>query len=705
MPDLDLRGCRTTPLLSYLKALGIFRHVAKADSEARLWWSREGFARLRSRFDDDGLVQFFMEEYEPSPITSPWNGGSGYFPGTYHRSAIETLGTVESSGHPRLTAIRATIQAARGLLGGRESIGDKDSKAAFLQQWRALCPDPALDWLDASMVLSSSGPTMNPILGAGGGDGRLDFSANFLGRLIDCLPHVFSDGPLTNARAWARGAINGDPVEVVSASVGMFSPGDAALPNSSSSPREDSFVNPWGFVLMLEGVLFFAGGTGRRLNADRPAFPFAVSTISHVGRSLDVGADANTKGELWLPVWNRPAGLTSIIRLFAEGRTQDGRHQARNGRELRRAVADAGVDRGISAFERFVFVQRRTKDYREAIPAGHVPVRSIASADMLRTADWWLDRARPLPTTNLRRTLGELERAEADVTAASNEQVSLERWLLALARTQRAVARRPSSRDTSGSSYVAPLGGLDPRIVWSLEDSVEHRLARALAAIGRDPGDTSFRSLVEPVVPASRGRFEWRNGNPRTSADLRRPMALLVSFAEKQLTEPSGSGTALDRLPDTRRARLADVATFLDGATDDARIVQLAYAFSLCRPCDQRPSSRSRRTGGLDRLYAVCRLATDPRKNDDETAIRRSPEIVGRLAAGNASLALRAATRRLRANGSSPMRSLETIEGSAESARRIAAALAFPLALADRVLLERTVLIPDEQPSSEGAIA
>ena len=41
--------------------------------------AREAFV-LGTTLTDEELVRFFLDEYRPSPIISPWNGGSGFFP-------------------------------------------------------------------------------------------------------------------------------------------------------------------------------------------------------------------------------------------------------------------------------------------------------------------------------------------------------------------------------------------------------------------------------------------------------------------------------------------------------------------------------------------------------------------------------------------------------------------------------------------------
>lgn len=74
-----LDGCAPQPLAHYLKALGILRLVSEqADSNARGWWQGNRF-KLATTLDQAALKNFFLNEYQPTPIVAPWNRGSGFF--------------------------------------------------------------------------------------------------------------------------------------------------------------------------------------------------------------------------------------------------------------------------------------------------------------------------------------------------------------------------------------------------------------------------------------------------------------------------------------------------------------------------------------------------------------------------------------------------------------------------------------------------
>src|SRR5215831_7064488 len=90
--QIALSGCSPEPLASYLKALSLLRLVSEQkDSAARGWWERDVFY-LDLECDEAELIRFFLEEYRPTPIVAPWNGGSGFYEGNdiAGREAIRT---------------------------------------------------------------------------------------------------------------------------------------------------------------------------------------------------------------------------------------------------------------------------------------------------------------------------------------------------------------------------------------------------------------------------------------------------------------------------------------------------------------------------------------------------------------------------------------------------------------------------------------
>ena len=123
MNRLLLPGCGSTPLASYLTALGVLRIVAmQKDAGARGRWVGHRF-ELSTSLDEAGLVAFFTDEYVPTPILAPWNGGSGFYPKD-NRVAIEAI---LNSSAPRLGPYRSALETARDLL-ARLGIDEKVGK-------------------------------------------------------------------------------------------------------------------------------------------------------------------------------------------------------------------------------------------------------------------------------------------------------------------------------------------------------------------------------------------------------------------------------------------------------------------------------------------------------------------------------------------------------------------------------------------------
>ena len=106
---ITLEGCTPEPMARYLMALAVFRLVAEqADRNVLGWWERNAF-HLESALDEEALVNFFLEQYAPTPIVAPWNSGSGFYDGD-PQVGINALMETNAG---RFRAYRETIQAIR----------------------------------------------------------------------------------------------------------------------------------------------------------------------------------------------------------------------------------------------------------------------------------------------------------------------------------------------------------------------------------------------------------------------------------------------------------------------------------------------------------------------------------------------------------------------------------------------------------------
>ena len=112
MTFLALRGCRATPLLSYLQTLGVLRilHEQRAPELTSYW--NGSTLHIKSNLSPEAITRFFVEDYQPTPMLSPWNGGGG-FRTLKHEKGEQAVVQIESSHDSRFASFRAAIGEAR----------------------------------------------------------------------------------------------------------------------------------------------------------------------------------------------------------------------------------------------------------------------------------------------------------------------------------------------------------------------------------------------------------------------------------------------------------------------------------------------------------------------------------------------------------------------------------------------------------------
>lgn len=547
-----LAGCRVEPLGSYLKALGLFRLVAtQAEPGALGWWESDAFV-LRSQVDSGGLVELLLDRYRPTPVVCPWSKGSGFYP----KDQQAGIAALEESTTDRLVHYRAALAGARGLLRrvDPELTGDKALKDQILALARSELPDQAVEWIDAAVVLASDHPVYPPLLGTGGNDGRLDFSNNFMQRLRTVLS--LTPGSRAPSRstleAWVRGSLFGIPVVgEKDRAVGQFDPAAAGSPSTGWRGETPSILNPWDFVLMVEGSLAFAGNTARRLGSRSSlgAVPFTCRSSS-LGYPSAAGGEG-ARGELWAPVWEHPTPYGEIAHLMAEGRCEWDGGQARSGLEMVKAVASLGMERGIGGFVRHAFVERSGLSYL-AVPVDRVRRDSLGElepdfAASLARLDRWMARVASVTDAPaaVRSAVRRFEQAEYRFVRHRGHSVAT--VLDAAAQVELAVGQ---ARRSKSLSHIPPVGGLRAAAWLGRIDrsSVEGRLALALASRRDERGGhvvRCLRYLLRPVALRDRDRRQrglaWTD-DVLVGGFLRAPLAQVLADAHvRRVMEVTGT--------------------------------------------------------------------------------------------------------------------------------------------------------------------
>lgn len=738
-----IAGCTPQPLLSYLQALGLMRTLTQADPALRGAWQAGAFTVWTS-LEREELLDFFLERYEPSPILAPWNNGSGFWDSS---AAGQALAAIEGAASPRLAGYQQALAASRvaiRALGLDQAVKTEreDRKDELLRALRNRLPDEALPWLDAAVVLTEDGTRYAPLLGTGGNDGRLDFTANFMQRLAAALPFTGEWAPegkrpkaggaplRSQSRAWLAHALflEGHP-PLLSAALGQFHPGGVGGANATGGFKGDALVNPWSFIFMVEGALLLAGTAVRRLGADaraKAAFPFTVD-VSSAGSTTFTAAEAgNARAELWLPLWAQPASLAELAQLFGEGRAQLGARQARTGLDFARAVAQLGVDRGITAFERYGFLVRNGQAYLAA-PLGRIEVKERPSVRLLDQLDSWL--------YSLRRAAGEgpqglqsaVNNLERHLFAASTEPspARLQSVLISLGRAEQVVALSPKLQEA-----VRPLEQLG--VAWlqeAADESAEWRLAVALASVGAvetlGPGHQRqqawpIRLHWEPLAQTEKGRWEWTS---HREVALTGVVDVLSEVLERRLLRAEKASGHPYPIRGVVGAPLAAIERFLLGDVDEQRLLDLAFALATLRWGELTGRQRPVFTGAavvpptLPRSYAFLKLLFHDGLNTMDQTNPDLPRRLGlgqswdlfhpdrriltRLRVGHPEEAITLTAQQLRVLGRVP---LSAAVGTAPAfvitsslAQRLAASLLFPVGGAALDHLAAKVLMPVSQ--------
>lgn len=719
MPELRLDGCRATPLAGYLKALGLVRVAARQfDPAVRARWDGETLVVQTERAEDE-LVDWLLDGYAPTPVVSPWNGGSGFFP----RDNTRALDAIMASSDSRLAPFRATVMTARATLdalGVAAKPEDRGTKLAIVRELQARLPDDALDWLEVAVVLrGANSVSYPPLLGSGGNDGRFDVSNNYAQAVVTVLG---DDRSRERSATLLRAALRRAAVPLVAQSLAHFQ--RDASPVNSPTGESDGLSNPWDLVLAVEGALVMIAGAARRNGTFSDAAivaPFTVrATASGYGTAV---AGEKGRAELWLPLWSRWMGLAELETLMREGRAQVGRRQARTGLDVLRACALLGVDRSIGAFVRYALLERAGQATL-AVPVGRHSVTQLPSVAALDTIQPWLDALddyAPSSPQAHRRAIQHLKDC-AFAFAATGTAAGACAVIEAMGEVETTLtagnvgATRPQLR---------PLAGVPANAWLELADdgSAEFAVAASLASL-RDPVESS------DGLPAMRdylhGTGRDRNGRPAyvqttRSLVLRRtatPARLAALHRRRHLDAERARPTGDLRFPFGFACPLPIAGAFASGQLDAARIGRLLAGLALFDyDWHATPAFKASVPAVPVPAFDLLALAwagtgTSATAEDEprDAAASRVPAVrlaprrdwAAQLAAGKTAPVVRDALLRLRMAELPPLLDGDDVSVADLDAELLSAALLLPIAPKDRRAVARRLCRPDTK-EAEGA--
>jgi len=728
--EIVLGGCTPTPLANYLKALGVFRLISNRDSSVRGFWRGDRFI-LHSRLDIEDIEQFFLNDYQPTPIMAPWNAGSGFYfqerkstekdPATGKKlklgihdqetAATRVVDTVAQSTSRRFEKYRQALRQARSAVkdAGLATAPSAEAKDRFIVQLRGSLPEECLEAIDAGLAVTSEKISYPPLLGSGWNDGNLDFTSNFMQRLLDVLGTADGEAPERSAK-WLQGSLFADSAPNLSRNnIGQFAPGRAGGPNAGTGFEDSAAINPWDFVLMIEGALTFAAAAVRR-NADDPygvaSYPFTVRAVGAGAGSLGEGDTANARGELWMPIWSKPAIFDEISALMNEGRVALGKRPARDALDFVRAIHCFGGYRGVHSFQRFGLLMRAGRAYL-ATPLSRVEVSADATSRWIDDLDrhQWLDRFRQFSRGDnaagrFRMLRKRLEDRLFDLSAREPSKAEAQSLLILLGEIQLALASSSKARDA-----VRPVPLLSGQWVTAADDGTSaFRIAKALAGL-RGVGEEPL-PLRAQLFPVQRKYQQWMTSDANEKVRIctgqkGRLTDTLQSLLERRLWLARKLEMCDKPLASPAGVTLDDIDAFLRDDRMDVRVAALLPGLSLCKiPRDVEHGSGS---GAVPAAFALLRLSLTPDRVlhslgllPETTRMPVPSGLVAQLAAGNAgNRAVQSAWRRLRSSDLSPLFSPSSLPNKESILpQRAAAALLIPLCYGATAALARSVLQP-----------
>jgi CRISPR-associated protein Csx17 len=589
-------------------------------------------------------------------------------------------------------AIKEVLKPAKKVRTIAKRLKMKSEKQNIIQACRNRLPDAALEWIDAAVVIGAEGEIdYPPILGTGGNEGHLDYTNNFM----DCINRLLID-PSARSDAYVNlaNALFGEPSDSYEKNpVGQFDPGRAGGYNQGPNIEQKDFpVNPWNYVLTLEGAVAWSSSIGKRSMPGVESLlksPFTVKVKAVGYNSSGFKDEKSARAELWTPLWDRAITYGELKTFIAEGRADVGRRIASNTIEFAEAVSSLGVDRGITEFVRYDLLKRHGNNFI-AIPAGRFPVTYRRESDLiselhpiLSKLDMFLREFKnpPAQYSSARRNIDE---AVYDALLKGGAQ-RLKSIIVAIGDIEMLLAIRDLKKEPK---LKRPLSGLTARWLNAADDgTVEFRIARALSSIGPTERVGPIRANLEPVDPnapykwSTEGhQMEWRGNS------LAARMANLLS---RRMMDAARLNAARNPLFAEFKLTMNDIATFIDGATDDILIERLLFGMQWIEWTDVEGVSRAVRNatmtttdseGIFPRHWALLKLLFLPHDINfiQGCSVTVVPEqaVLPLLKSGRIMDACEIARRRLFSSGLNPLKAGVANFGNGE---RIAAALLLPV--------------------------
>ena len=646
MPILTLHGCSPEPLGNYLKALGVFRLVAEqADPTARAWWDAGAFRLSTAKFATvDVLCDWLHDTCSYSAFVAPWLANTGWGKGGQRDAGGVALKALLEDNKPRTNRFREASVLVTRVAGSAfahsleipaadsnvtrwvESF-NKDDIGSMIARLRIRARSSALDWLDAVGAPRPKDKNLTrdwfPLFAKGGAEG----SGNYIVRQQGYLADSFVTNPERGRRRLECSLAGKSMCDLLETSslAGLFYPGFRGDPNIGQTFDAQTRANPWDFILLMEGLLFFRSAITRRLGVERGNTSFPFYCDSSLGGAYSIGirevAESDksiSSGEIWCPLWDSPLDISVLRSLLSEGRFQVAGRSVKKAAQFALAVARFGCDRGIKAFLRYGLF-RRSGSYGKkdqtaplAIPLGVFPVTRLPGLALLEElldfddSFGWRSGVHPGVGHNhpARLTAAwsayDSARFKAVLAAQAGTgddglvelKVALGNLIREFAVTKGRVRRGRGENATAPTNPNAPL---PPPLkdAWAMltpeRHPVEFSLARAVASLlpwgeSKKSREPSVGALLTNIVPVARMGKRWVWAELSRAPVWSEGAPLLTNLSavlrRRLVDAQSGSGEGLP-LVSFSPASFGDLWRLWNGELDESRLAELIRALAL----------------------------------------------------------------------------------------------------------------------------
>lgn len=705
MNEHILYECRTTPLSNYLKSMGLIRILSKIDPSIMAYWKNDSLV-IQTYMTKNRISEYILKEYTPSPIISPWS----YKKYEKTKNALEPLIKCDKNRyqmyHNTITQIEDIVfgEFKKIFELGKIKKNDIDKhKSQLLELCRNMLPDEYILWLDTVCIIETEKPSFAPLLVSGANDGNFDMAENF----VKCLALVTSsNADQERSEKWLNSALFGDLAQLQHITTVGHNPGGNGGPNSGSGFEGKTISNPWDYVMMIEGVMLFAGGVSKRLSNIRgkAMFPFTVnaSNVGYATASVDDAGDGKEppfKGEIWLPIWDRPSTYNEIEQVFKEGRMRIGNRHAETGTDAARSIITMGIERGIEKFERYGILKRKGKMYL-FINLGSLRVANELYAGLLEDLDYIIQKHKRVIQKNktagarIKRLLRNYDDAVMRFCTTRKQRDMMD-VLISFGKIERHVS---ILSDDFSILQKLPEHWFDA----CYDDSAEFRLAASIASISlHSCGVAGVRTNLERVSQNEYNKwvrekqpvsFVWKDDD-----NLIRNMSCVLQRRGIDGQVNSSKTLPIDGfIP----ALIGDVVQFLNGQLNMRKISDLILPLSCIpmKPNLKYPWINDRITGDnieiVPEVYMIMKLVCPPLEND---GIKYDTSMLKLLFSGRVNDAYAKAIYALHSHGFSPLsyngRSKRPQQTTASNTvkKHLLASLLFPISHSTRNMMLKMV--------------